>query len=86
MRTVLRITLLATVLTHLLAACGGGYVYKPPTPTNIELAQFTDTRPTALRITVTGKTEPVLQTGTKGWLVLERDGKTKFFSRAKVPC
>ncbi len=38
---------------------------------------FADTQPVALRVTVAGKAEPVLQSGTTGRLVLTRDGASE---------
>ncbi len=70
MRTASRIALIAAAASHLLAACAA----RMPPPADIGSMNFADTRPAALRVTVTGRTTPVLHDGTTGRLVLTRDG------------
>ncbi len=72
MKSAIRPIAMITSAAYLIAACATA----PPQPTDLSDMTFTDTRPTALRVTVAGKSGPILWGKNFGKFVIGREGSS----------
>ncbi len=87
-RSRIMVFIVALAMTPLFSACGPVYEpprFVPPKPTEIEAANFAETRPVALRINIPSSAGLLLESNTKGRIVSEREGPKKRSSLSKVP-